>query len=238
MECPQCKQGNVDGAAFCNNCGCQLRLRCATCNMVNPQGSKFCSQCGADLDVQAVMGSENPVVEPVQAPTTLACPRCHSVNEPGSLFCYNCGLPLDEDSHKYVDDAPGAFAVGRPAGFWIRLAATLIDAVLVTLVTAFLAAIIFGDNYFPGDWLDLILPIPYYTIALGALAATVGKLVLRIKVIRTDGSRVGYGRAFVRLFATALSMGVLLIGVLMIAFRRDKRGLHDLLCDTMVIIRH
>ena len=249
MECPQCNQNNGEGAAFCNYCGHQLQLRCAACNMVNPLESSFCSQCGADLDRQRIADSENTAAEPTQLLSNLSCPRCHSVNEPGSLFCYNCGLPLDEEAHKYMGDAPGAFAKGRPAGFWIRVAGALIDGVLITVVTAVLVMIIFGDNYLEGYWAEEssytwsdgffnILDVVYYTIAVGALSATVGKLVLRMKVIRTDGSRVGYGRAFARYLATILSGAVLLIGFLMVAVRRDKRGLHDLLCDTVVIIRH
>ena len=249
MECPQCKQQNAEDAAFCNYCGHRFLLRCTACDMVNPLGSKFCSRCGADLSVQSGSVNEKAVDETPPSPTTLACPRCHSVNEPGSLFCYNCGLPLDDTEQKYLGDALGAFAKGRPAGFWIRVAATLIDGVLILTVTAVLAALIFGDNYFAGyiseddsytrsDGLFNILDIAYSTIAVGLLAGTAGKLMLRMQVIRVDGSRVGYGRAFVRYLATGLSVAILLIGVLMIAFRRDKRGLHDLICDTVVIIRH
>ena len=189
--------------------------------------------------------NENAVDETPPLPTTLACPRCHSVNEPGSLFCYNCGLPLDDTEQKYLGDAPGAFAKGRPAGFWIRVAASIIDGALISAVITVLAAVFFGENYWGedeelqlSDGLAQLLSVAYYTIGVAVFAATVGKRLLRMQVIRSDGSRVGYGRAFVRYLATILSGLILAIGVLMIAFRRDKRGLHDLICDTVVIIRH
>ena len=62
-----------------------------------------------------------------------------------------------------------------------------------------------------------------------------GKRLFRLYVVRTDGSRVGPGRALARHLASLLSMLILGIGFLMIAFRQDKRGLHDLICDTVVI---
>ena len=45
------------------------------------------------------------------------------------------------------------------------------------------------------------------------------------------------GRALVRALATGLSAIILGLGFLMVAFRKDKRGLHDLICDTKVIRR-
>jgi len=184
-------------------------------------------------------------VEAPPAPSTLLCPRCNSVNEPGSLYCYNCGLPLDNAAHQLPGDGQGAYAKGRPAGFWIRVAASVIDGILLSAVITVLAAVVFGENYWSededlqlSDGIAQFLSVIYYTAGVALFAATVGKRVLRMQVIRPDGSRVGYGRAFVRYLATFLSAVILAIGFLMIAFRRDKRGLHDLICDTVVIIRH
>ena len=49
MQCPKCQFGNVDGAKFCNECGCQLEISCPGCNKINPPGSKFCNECGHNL---------------------------------------------------------------------------------------------------------------------------------------------------------------------------------------------
>ncbi|MDA1347455.1 MAG: RDD family protein [Chloroflexi bacterium] len=48
---------------------------------------------------------------------------------------------------------------------------------------------------------------------------------------------MGFGRAVARYFASLLSAALLLIGFIMIGLRRDKRGLHDLICDTVVLRR-
>ena len=56
-----------------------------------------------------------------------------------------------------------------------------------------------------------------------------------LKVVRPDGSPVGVGRAFGRYFAKMLSAMVLWIGFIMVAFEPEKRGLHDMICDTRVV---
>jgi uncharacterized RDD family membrane protein YckC len=77
-----------------------------------------------------------------------------------------------------------------------------------------------------------------YTVGLWtAQGATLGKMALGIKIVRVDGQPIGFGAAFVRYIGYIVSWIILGIGYLMIAFRRDKRGLHDLMADTVVIKR-
>ena len=59
--------------------------------------------------------------------------------------------------------------------------------------------------------------------------------MLGMRIVRSDGRRVGIGRALGRELATVLSLILLLAGYLMVAFRNDKRALHDLIADTVVI---
>ncbi len=49
MQCPKCQFENVDGAKFCNECGCKLEISCPECKKSNPPGSKFCNECGQNL---------------------------------------------------------------------------------------------------------------------------------------------------------------------------------------------
>jgi uncharacterized RDD family membrane protein YckC len=89
------------------------------------------------------------------------------------------------------------------------------------------------------DWFALLIwPaifITYGTIAIGWKGRTVGKLMLGMKVVRSDGGRVGYLRAFGRCWGYVLCCLTLGFGFLTIAWNIQKRGLHDLVCDTMVI---
>ena len=80
--------------------------------------------------------------------------------------------------------------------------------------------------------------IIYYTATIAIWQATAGMRVCRLRVVRRDGSRVGFGRALARYFASGLSVLPMGFGgYLLIVFREDKRALHDLICDTVVIIR-
>lgn len=49
MKCPECQFDNLEGAKFCNECGCKLEDLCPECGKSNPQGSKFCNECGHHL---------------------------------------------------------------------------------------------------------------------------------------------------------------------------------------------
>ena len=61
------------------------------------------------------------------------------------------------------------------------------------------------------------------------------KMALKLKVLRADGSPVGYGIATGRYFSYLISFMPIGIGFLMAAFDEEKRALHDRICDTRVI---
>ncbi len=87
------------------------------------------------------------------------------------------------------------------------------------------------------DTVAMIMSVAYYTFSIAIWSTTIGKRIVGIYVFRPDGSKVGVARAFCRYLAGQLSFLLLFIGYLMVAFRRDKRGLHDLICDTVVVYR-
>ena len=135
--------------------------------------------------------------------------------------------------------APPAGAVlpawaGAPAGFWIRLAAYLIDLAAIILCILL--------SYFPLAMMGLASSFAGAIFIIAVLAALVwipavspGKRALGLRVLRRDGSRAGLGRKLYRSLAQMLSELIFCIGFLMIAFRKDRRGLHDLICGTVVV---
>ena len=178
------------------------------------------------------------------------CPRCGNISEPESLYCFSCGLPIDERNTAPQPGLPryeagnGPKYYGIPAGFWVRLAAWFIDFVVLMVPQLVLIGLWpgFGDyfdeygSYF--HWIDLVNFIGvalYYTVAVSVWQTTVGKRLLGLYVLRTDGSGIGPWRALARYFATLFSFLFFCIGYLMIGLRSDKRGLHDLMCDTAVV---
>ena len=99
------------------------------------------------------------------------------------------------------------------------------------------AQILFMAIWTGVDTLFLFVGALYDIIGWTVWSTTIGKRIFGLYVLRPDGSKLGLGRAFARWLAVGLSALLLGIGFLMIAFRRDKRGLHDLICDTMVVKR-
>ncbi len=186
------------------------------------------------------------------------CPRCHQRNAPESFYCFACGMPFDvagsapsHESGASARWAPSAFTLDRPGGFWIRLLAYLID--LLVIVFPFAIALILLDLPTPATWEEILARAPEYqplqlltmlatliydTLLISLFATTVGKRAFRLYVVRSDGSRIGPGRALSRHLLTVLSFNFTFgLVFLMVAFRQDKRGLHDLICDTVVVWR-
>ncbi|MFN7141975.1 MAG: RDD family protein, partial [Limisphaerales bacterium] len=69
--------------------------------------------------------------------------------------------------------------------------------------------------YFPIHFL-------YHVLLNGTFGATLGKMIIGAKIVKLDGSRIGYGRALLRYIGARIS-DILYIGYLFVAFRGDKR---------------
>ena len=83
----------------------------------------------------------------------------------------------------------------------------------------------------------LIVAFAYEVFFVGRFGGTPGKLLLRMRIVRSDYSRVTYGRAAIRYFGKMLSGLTMYIGYLMVAFDPQRRALHDYIADTRVIKR-
>ena len=132
------------------------------------------------------------------------------------------------------------------AGFWIRSVAALLDGVLVLLLQSMLGGLLFLAGIINGtanDGLALLVQVftfllsaVYYIFFTGYCGQTPGKMAVRIKVIRCDGSSLSYARAAFRELPAKFISGIILgIGYLMVAFDEQKQGLHDRMADTYVI---
>jgi uncharacterized RDD family membrane protein YckC len=68
--------------------------------------------------------------------------------------------------------------------------------------------------------------------------ATIGKSIMKIKVVDIYNEKISFGKAPGRFFAKIFSGLFLGIGFIMIAFKRNKQGLHDIAAGTFVKIRY
>ena len=159
--------------------------------------------------------------------------------------------------------APQGYAGAQGyGGFWIRVAAYLLDSLIVglplgILITVIMSVVIGGQigqidpndprqveelaSRFFGVYLILygvaIVVIWLYDAILtsSAAGATIGKRICGLRVVRSDGAPIGFGRASGRFFAKILSAFILYIGFIMAGFTDRKRALHDMICDTVVL---
>jgi uncharacterized RDD family membrane protein YckC len=129
------------------------------------------------------------------------------------------------------------------AGFWIRTLAYLIDALILLVVSEIILLplkILPGDSAITfGALIPLIVCFAYMpAFWSSAQQATIGQLICGVKVVNAiTGGRISVAQAFGRWLALLLAIGILFIGVLMVAFTERKRGLHDMLAGTYVVKR-
>lgn len=133
------------------------------------------------------------------------------------------------------------------AGFWIRTLATIIDSILLMLVTFPLLVYIYGWDYFdvektgfiagPADFLiSWVLPSVAVIIFWLKKQATPGKMVVGVKVVdAVTGNTLSVGQAIGRYLAYFISLLPLGLGFVWIAFDSRKQGWHDKLAGTVVV---
>ncbi len=139
----------------------------------------------------------------------------------------------------------------RPAGFWRRWGAFLVDQLLFLTVwgilSAWTAVFYLAVARWPGDprgvallaalliVLWFALSLAWVTVFIGGCGQTPGKILFGIAVVREDGESVGYRRAFGRALGFCLAALPLGLGFVGILFTRRRRGLHDWLAGTRVV---
>src|SRR5215468_1785882 len=149
------------------------------------------------------------------------CPNCGKQNDDFAKYCQVCGLAFQMASPApAASDSSAVIGTHAYAGFWIRFVAFVIDACILALATGVLTAGTFGAGVvisFFGPWL-------YEAFMLSSeWQATVGKRVMSIVVTDLNGGRISFARATGRHFAKYISLFILGIGYIMVAFTARKQ---------------
>ena len=146
------------------------------------------------------------------------------------------------------------------AGFWKRLAAYILDWIILTIISIIILVIFsvsfgafwgselsaetFGEGNeaallgltIGADMLTFVISWLYYAgMESSSKQATFGKLALGMKVTRLNGERISFLRASVRFFSKILSLLLFFIGFIMIAFTEKKQGLHDMIAGVVIV---
>lgn len=129
----------------------------------------------------------------------------------------------------------------EPAGFWLRVAASLLDGIpfLLLAATQFLVAFYVSPSL--GAMVGLV-QVAYALVVVLVLPAlkgtTPGKRLMKLWIVSettVPGMGLGWGTAALRLvgyLACSVTFG---LGYLLVAFSARKQGLHDLIAKTNVV---
>jgi uncharacterized RDD family membrane protein YckC len=202
---------------------------CNKCGAQNAAGAQFCARCGAST---------------APAPGVIAPPTGSPVAAAPYVAPAYTAAPYTVPATAYPVVAYG--------GFWIRVAAAVIDFIIVRVVVSPIK-FIFGGFGLAG-MMSGVPRIPLLILGGGvtfiamifaswlyeafmessSYQATLGKMICALKVTDLNGNRISFERATVRYFAKWLSKITFGIGYLMVGFTERKQGLHDLLAETLV----
>ncbi len=114
-----------------------------------------------------------------------------------------------------------------------RLISAIIDGILVGIVTGLLT----GYGREAGGVLSFFIGLAYYWYFWTRQdGRTPGKQVMRLKVIKVDGTPISDSDAIVRYFGYLINSAVILLGWLWVLVDANHQGWHDKLAKTYVVV--
>ena len=196
-------------------------------------------------------GEVAPLVDAFSGPVAAPVPWSGSaIDEPQPLPPPSAGYPS-----AFPQPLDYAAQPDVPAGFWMRFAAYIIDAVIMAipgcLISLSFPSLMGGSlpaeptreqlmSFFfiscGTNIIALVIGWLYYALMEASIhQGTLGKMALGIKVTDMAGGRITFGRASGRFFGKLLSNLTLGIGYMMAGWTEKKQALHDILADTLVV---
>jgi uncharacterized RDD family membrane protein YckC len=154
-----------------------------------------------------------------------------------------------------------------PAGFWVRFVASLLDTLFIAVPLGVLVYVLSDGQWMNLDqfkqaiqlaqygnvdalkyapqtdmkWellFELLMAVVIIVFWKRWAGATPGKHVMGIEVVSAkDLGPLSNKQLVIRYIGYIISILPFMIGFFMVAFRHDKRALHDLLAGTLVIYR-
>ena len=140
----------------------------------------------------------------------------------------------------YAPPPPVSMAISAAtlprAGFWIRMAAMGLDAVLIGVLIGFASELLprfLKFDHGPGG---VLLALAIYGAAMWKTkGTTIGGIVCGLKVVRLDDREIDWPTAVVRALSCFLSLFVAGLGFLWVVFDPEKQSWHDKIAGTTVV---
>lgn len=138
------------------------------------------------------------------------------------------------------------------AGFWVRLAAYVIDSVIVAIgllvvrlawigIGALISGTILDENvlfhYSLKDIVLYIFKVMYFALLTWCTGTTIGKRLMNLRVVPADrNEKLSFVDVLYRETVGRFLSGISIwIGYIIVGIDKEKRGFHDMLCDTRVV---
>lgn len=112
------------------------------------------------------------------------------------------------------------------AGFWIRMGALALDALLIAIVVSVIE---------PSDHFFALVLAGYGALMWKLRGTTIGGIICNLRVVRTDGRDIEWETAVVRALGCFLSAIPLGLGFFWMAFDSNRQTWHDKIAGTVVV---
>jgi len=150
------------------------------------------------------------------------------------------------------------------AGFWFRVLAAFIDGIIFTIISlvllfgigfgvagllgseSFIDQLAASDEGYPAIYsaisllyifVSYVLPFILTVVLWVKYGGTPGKRLLGLKIIdEKTGQHLTAGKSVARYFCYVLSLLLLGLGCIWVAFDKKKKGLHDHMVGSIVVI--
>jgi uncharacterized RDD family membrane protein YckC len=162
---------------------------------------------------EAFTAAETASTQSADAHGTAAAAAAHSAPPPAA-------------SASAATPAPVSLELENRAGFWIRMAALLLDLILVAIV---LTTINVSHHTF------LLIVASYGAVMWKLKGTTIGGVVCGLRVVRLDGRAIDWPTAVARALGCFLSAAVAGLGFIWVVFDAERQSWHDKIAGTVVV---
>jgi uncharacterized RDD family membrane protein YckC/DNA-directed RNA polymerase subunit RPC12/RpoP len=274
LPCPECGKLIPVGSKYCNHCGVDLSEETYDLDltemtpvfMTAPEVGKNQS------DLSTIPLDELKVSSSSLAKTAIKKqPSMPKKGKKDSKKTKNPSLKIDKKQIKIEDIKSvskiskklASISAAKPAGFWIRTVALILDVVFFLILFFILfAAPAYFTNPFKLDFSNginlqlfqeihknirieiyygfaaggFLLGFLYFVASVARNGGTPGKRIFGLYIFRKSSMTipVGWGKAILRALSYIISTVLILMGFIIVAFKKDKRALHDIIAGTQV----
>lgn len=258
MLCPKCSFTTFDYADSCKKCGYDLKAHKESkgisaskpVSRPAPKPEKKKEEAPIDTglsELSETAFSAQSIDEPPEQTAEASFDQGFSPPPPPIS-----DEPVSEPAYESLPAYPDAESLPK-GGFWIRFVAAFVDGIIMVIVQSIfgffvgmgvgMGSIMRGGISDEGQllsWIiaffvNILIGMAYHIFFVGWRGQTPGKMALKLKIIQTNGEEMTYGKAFLRWVGYSISGLTLGIGYLMVAFTKQKQGLHDKIAGTYVI---